>query len=188
MSIFPTTDIVSDVAEKADSRRLSAGLQRLRGLAASDIGARGAYPPSSTQEVHAGGVPSSHPGFTASLRQYDSSAVISRVMPAEKKPPAMIAAEKFEAFVLQTWLETLLPRTEGGSFGTDGSANVWRSMMAEQLGVQLARSGGVGLQKLLASHVAADDSHTPEIRTMNVINTDLRPDAETNSPTTEGMS
>jgi Rod binding domain-containing protein len=187
MSIFPTTDIVSDVAEKADARRLSAGLQRLREGAASGAAAT-PLASGAIQGAGAGVGATTRAGFAASLRQYGSSMVTSRVVNHDPKPPAMIAAEKFEAFVLQTWLETLLPKTEGGSFGTDGSANVWRSMMAEQLGMQLARSGGVGLQKILASHPVSGELHAPEMQAMNVKDGHLRPESETKMSNTAGIS
>lgn len=152
MSIFPATDIVSDVASSADSRQLALGLQRLRNLSASTDGTQ------ITSQVKPGALPENKQGlakathFDAFVKSpigvVDRSAVIHR----EAKSPGAIAAQKFEAFVLQTWLEVLLPRTEGGSFGTDGSANIWRSMMAEQLGMQLARNGVIGLQKIITAH------------------------------------
>ena len=158
-----TIDIVSDVAEKADTQRLAAGLNRLRGFAMPRGGGVISSLPSSASVGTRGAEISGRHDFVWSLRHYDSSAGASVAVRAEPKSPATLAAEKFEAFVLQTWLEALLPKTEGGSFGTDGSANVWRSMMAEQLGLQLARSGGVGLQKMIAAHPVSPGARAPAI-------------------------
>jgi flagellar protein FlgJ len=151
MSIFPATDIVSDVANSADSRQLALGLQRLRNLSVSADGAQ------ITNQSNPGALPESRQGavnpahFDAFVKSSAKVADRSAVAHGGAKSPGAIAAQKFEAFVLQTWLEVLLPRTEGGSFGTDGSANIWRSMMAEQLGMQLARNGAIGLKKIITA-------------------------------------
>jgi flagellar protein FlgJ len=151
MTIFPATDIVSDVANSADSRQLALGLQRLRNLSASTEGAQ------ITNQTSSGALPENRRGsvdatrFDAFIKSSGKVAHGSAVAHGEAKSPGAIAAQKFEAFVLQTWLEVLLPRTEGGSFGTDGSANIWRSMMAEQLGMQLARNGAIGLKKIITA-------------------------------------
>lgn len=154
MSIFPSADIVSDVANSADSRQLALGLQRLRNLSASMDGKH------ITNQSKSGDLPENKQGlinathFDAFVKSPIKGADRSAVVHGGEKASGAIAAQKFEAFVLQTWLEVLLPRTEGGSFGTDGSANIWRSMMAEQLGMQLARNGAIGLQKIITAQEA----------------------------------
>ncbi|WP_424361533.1 rod-binding protein [Methylocystis parvus] len=53
----------------------------------------------------------------------------------------------------------LLPKEESGVFGMGAAGDVWRSLMAEQLGAQLSRSGGIGVQKLI------DQSYAPSTDT-----------------------
>ena len=55
---------------------------------------------------------------------------------------ANAAAVRFEAVVLQTFVEAMLPQ-EGFGGGTAG--HMWRGQMAEALADTLARSGGIGL-------------------------------------------
>jgi peptidoglycan hydrolase FlgJ len=62
--------------------------------------------------------------------------------------------EKFEAFVLRSFVEEMLPSDENGFFGTGMAGNVWRSMLAEQIGDELAASGGVGIAAMLEKREA----------------------------------
>lgn len=130
MSIFPAVDLVTEVARAADPQRLRAATLRLNGAAQA-------------------------PGFAQSLgaaSRPPQRAAIGDSRPLENSgapSAARATATKFEAFVLQGWLEILLPRETGGSFGTGPSADVWRSMMAEQLAAEVARAGGLGLNGIL---------------------------------------
>lgn len=136
MSIFPANDIVADVARAADPQKAQAAYSRQFLLAGK--GSSGVSPASFAVEA-APRIAASH------VRSPLSDAPAPRVQ-------TLGPAQKFEAFLLQNWLETLLPKEEIGVFGADAGANVWRSMMAEQLGAQLAGAGGIGLQKLLDPH------------------------------------
>lgn len=156
MSIFPATDLISDVANSADSRRLAAGLQRLRNLSMSVADKTSISQPISTARQGGKEEVSRAIRFEAVVRLEKPPTNNIQNIQRDPKSGNAVAARKFEAFILQTWLETLLPKTEGGSFGTDGSANIWRSMMAEQLGMQLARSDVIGLQKIITTRQDGD--------------------------------
>jgi Rod binding domain-containing protein len=66
---------------------------------------------------------------------------------------------KFEAFVLQVFVETMLPQKADDLFGKGTAGGIWRSMMAEQLGNQLAQGKGIGIAKqLAAAHPPLQDS------------------------------
>lgn len=146
MAVFPTTDIVMDVAQAADPGRLDVALKRLN--AASASGAN----PTSAQDFGAtfsGVSPLSSPGAALGAMKRSVSFANASAGGAGASS-AMTAAQKFEAFVLQTFIETMLPKEGGAVFGHDAGSGVWRSMMAEQLGNQIAKAGGIGLQKVLA--------------------------------------
>lgn len=57
--------------------------------------------------------------------------------------------QKFESFVLQSFVQSMLPSDNESFYGGGTAGNIWRSMLAEQLGDQLARSGGIGIAKML---------------------------------------
>lgn len=59
------------------------------------------------------------------------------------------APRKFEAYLIQTVFEQLLPR-EGDAFGSGFAGGVWRSMMAERLANVVAAHGGFGLAAKLS--------------------------------------
>ncbi|WP_442754613.1 rod-binding protein [Methylocystis sp. JAN1] len=144
MSFFPTTDIVSDVARAADPGRVRSAMRRLEKAAT----AHNAPPPGLESAPRLAWSESSHASLT--------SDAIRRTEVGPESP-----GKKFEAFLLQTWLEMLLPKEESGVFGIGASGSFWRSLMAEQLGAQLAGAGGIGVQKLIEQdYPSKPDSRT----------------------------
>ncbi len=140
MSIFPAVDLVTDVAHAADPRKLSAAMKRLTdvsdGRATTGVQFASALRSAAAAPAprHATSAPT--PGYAASA-------------PAGTDSPASAAARKFEAYIIQSFLEIVLPKEDQGAYGHGAAGGVWRSMMAEQLGTQIAKAGGVGLQKML---------------------------------------
>jgi len=57
---------------------------------------------------------------------------------------------KFEAFVLQMFVEAMLPKDTEQVFGKGSAGNIWRSMMAEQIGNEVAKGKGIGIAQQLA--------------------------------------
>ena len=75
-----------------------------------------------------------------------------------KKPGPDEVYRKFEAFILQTFVETMLPKESEEVFGKGTAGGIWKSMLAEQLGAQLAKGKGIGIAKqLAAAHPAGAD-------------------------------
>lgn len=65
---------------------------------------------------------------------------------------------KFEAFVLQMFVESMLPKDATNVFGKGTAGTVWRSMLAEQISNEMAKGNGVGIAKQLAKSRAAMDA------------------------------
>lgn len=89
----------------------------------------------------------------------DAVAAVDRVqvasIQAEKTaatPPdkAAEAFRQFEAFVLQSCIETMLPKNAEGVFGKGTAGAVWKSMLAEKLADQISRNGGIGIAQRIA--------------------------------------
>jgi flagellar protein FlgJ len=105
--------------------------------------------------------PASAPAATVSGPAYSS--------PAGERRPQLDAYGKFEAFVLQSFLESMLPKNATAVFGKGSAGEFWRSMLAEKLGTELARSGQVGIAQRLAegaSHASqppASPNATPPV-------------------------
>lgn len=57
--------------------------------------------------------------------------------------------QKFESFVLRSFIENMLPSQNTAFFGTGTAGNIWRSMLAERIGDEMASAGGVGIARML---------------------------------------
>jgi peptidoglycan hydrolase FlgJ len=66
------------------------------------------------------------------------------------RPGAGDAFAQLEAFVLKTFIESMLPANAETAFGKGTAGEIWKSMLAEQLANEMARSGQVGLARRLA--------------------------------------
>ena len=55
------------------------------------------------------------------------------------------AAQKFEAFVLQSFIQDMMPETPESVFGGGVSGDFWKSMMSEKIAEQVAARGGLGI-------------------------------------------
>ncbi len=71
---------------------------------------------------------------------------------ASVQPRAASPYQKFEAVMLQNFVQNILPKDQN-LFGDAASADIVRTMMAEQLANQLAKSGRVGIARMIeAAH------------------------------------
>jgi len=69
------------------------------------------------------------------------------------------AYQNFEAMVLSSFVETMLPQNADATFGAGTAGEIWRSMLAQQIATQMAAAGGIGIAAQLRS------SETPGGRT-----------------------
>lgn len=148
MSIKPPSDLLLDVARAADPSTSAAAVARLSKIAAgggkSDIG---------FSEVLNGveaPLPSSVTQRTGMAMPYLHSAPIN----ANKK-----AYQGLESLLLQNLVETMLPESSD-LFGEGGAGMIWRSMLAQELGTDLAKKIDLGIQPkyLRASHGPATNN------------------------------
>lgn len=72
-------------------------------------------------------------------------------------PVKSSVGEKFESMLLHQFLETMLPRDSSAVFGEGTAGEIWRSMLAEQVGEQMAKSNAVGL----ASYLKLNEQSNP---------------------------
>ena len=139
MAVTLTTDIVADVMRAASPEKLQAAQARLRGIAAGNSAAA---------------------GFAAKLEQ----AGASRQPDARAEAAAM---EKFEAMVLGTFFEKMLPADSTAAYGEGLSGEMWKSIMAQHLGDAVAKQGGIGIaSRYLSDRYPAGERPEP-LRGMN---------------------
>lgn len=66
------------------------------------------------------------------------------------------AAQKFEAFVLQTFIQEMMPKESEAVYGSGIAGDFWKSMMSEKIAEQVAERGSVGIADYVrAGHAAA---------------------------------
>jgi peptidoglycan hydrolase FlgJ len=136
----PPSDIVLGVALAADPQKYRAAAERLRSLSAAagaelDASAWQANVAQTTQAAEADGT---SPGAL-------------HTMPGRPRQ-ARTATDAFgqlEAVVLQSFIQSMLPKNAKNVFGKGIAGDIWKSMLAEKLANEVGRSGQVGLARRL---------------------------------------
>jgi Rod binding domain-containing protein len=63
---------------------------------------------------------------------------------------------QFEAMILQKFIGSMLPQDSEELYGKGTAGEIWKGMMAEQLGAVLAEGGGIGIaDRMLADRIGA---------------------------------
>ena len=70
--------------------------------------------------------------------------------------------QKFESVVLSTFVQAMMPKEASSVYGEGLSGDMWKAQMAEKIGEQLARNGGIGIaDRLLKSYQVEDETIKP---------------------------
>jgi flagellar protein FlgJ len=153
MAISPPSDIVSEVARAADPARYQAAAQRLL------EGAAPAGAPSFDEAVRA-----------ASVRPAIGGADVYTMRNSLRNDAELTGAAKsrqahqdFEAFILQTFVESMLPKDAENTYGKGSAGSIWKSMMAEQIGAQISKAGGIGIAKHVLGDKAKASGSIPSV-------------------------
>lgn len=145
MAISPASDIVLDVVRAANPASRNAAAARLHRMA-------GAAPTQGFARVSEDIARHAPPSLPFDAARGLVHLRNSHALRAERAEPY----ERFEAFVLQTFVESMLPSGNSALFGTGTAGDVWRSWLARGLAGELAQSGGIGIGGMLAR--AAEDA------------------------------
>ena len=125
VSIDPASDVIADVIRAADPGRSAAAARRLSDLA----GQASAPKPSFDSELGRLAAPVQATAMRAGVRARAA---------ADSKSGSQTA---FEAMFLGNVLGELLPTDAGGYFGEGTAGQMWKSMLADQVARQIAKSG-----------------------------------------------
>ncbi len=123
LAISPPSDIVLDVARAAAPADVEAARARL--------------------ETHAGAAAVAFdPGVAAPARA---------AAPAAAETGSQF--KRFEAMMLQTFIQNMLPKDTESVFGKGLAGDMWKSQLAERLADVMADRGGIGIARsMLADH------------------------------------
>jgi flagellar protein FlgJ len=149
VSISPPSDILLGVAHAADPQKYRAAIDKL-------ARASGASPSEAESALQAaiGEAASSAPAKPASKAtgtdptgRIHSAFAHDAVGQAKKDPN-----RDFEAFFLQTAIQSMLPKEGKALFGTGPAGEIWKSMLAEQIARELSQSTSFGIADQIADH------------------------------------
>lgn len=88
----------------------------------------------------------------AATTDHTSSSPVAPIIPlVAHEARAVPPLEQFEGFVLRSFVESMLPSEASSYFGSGTAGAIWRSMMAEEIGNELAKGGGIGIAASIAN-------------------------------------
>ena len=150
MAINPPSDIVLGVANAADPQKLRAAAAQLAHVGAIDgaslTGADAGTLPLASRSP----APKIRPVFDPQALASSRQASKAPQGPAAKRAPDAYA--KFEAFLVQTFVESMLPTDAPNVFGSGVAGKIWKSMLAEHLANEIAKSTAFGIADKIAKH------------------------------------
>lgn len=150
MGISLPSDIVLDVARAADPAKYQAASKRLSEISGTTGGSDFASMIESPKGRSSGHMPLDPYGLRTALRNETALSVV----PRQDDP-----YQQFEAFILQSFIESMMPKDSESVFGKGTAGGIWKSMLAEQIGNQVAKAGGVGIAKhVLSARASADQA------------------------------
>ncbi len=150
MAISPPSDIVLDVARAADPMRQQVAFDRLQRMGSGVAGTQFA---AAVDEAAPG---AASPGL-AGAREKFASLVPAKLTSAPNAAQTKSAKtlQQFEAQVISTFIEQMMPEASANNFGSGTAGGVWRSMMSEQIANQVAKAGGLGIRQKVEAAIAA---------------------------------
>jgi flagellar protein FlgJ len=132
LAISPPGDIIMDVVKAADPSAVETARARLASLSNRVSGETDFSVP-------------------------QASPVAPREM-ASVSQPKPEAFAKFEAMVLQTFLQHMMPKDTTSVYGEGMAGEMWQSLLAEKLGDAMASRGGIGIaDRILKDHYKAGE-------------------------------
>jgi flagellar protein FlgJ len=168
LAISPPSDLIVDVARAADPSALLAAKDRLARMSASAQASTAAKTPEGAQRAAAGrgSANTTFASWEAHAKQAQpaspGSGIVSAAqagMPGQAKGK-LDPYKQFEAFVMQSFIQTMLPSDAADVYGTGTAGQVWRSMLAEHMANEIARSGNVGIADSIRAAAAAKTAAT----------------------------
>ncbi|SIQ55123.1 Rod binding protein [Rhizobium sp. RU20A] len=132
MAINPPSDIVMDVMRAADPAGIEEAQAKLKANRAA---------------FEANSLADSGSGFASAVTILNRDSVnAQRSVEAESQSDKVSPTyRKFEAMVLQNFIKSMMPSDDENVYGQGLAGDTWKSMMAEQIGDVVAKSGGIGI-------------------------------------------
>jgi Rod binding domain-containing protein len=156
MAVDSSPDIVLEVAKAADPARAAAAAQRLNALAA-------------TADAKASDFTETLAATASDTANAAPSAANARARLAAIADSADDKANKvktqFEAVMLNSFVSQMMPKDSESVFGQGLAGDMWKSMLADQVSRQIAKSDVLGIAKrLFSTHPLGADAKLEQPR------------------------
>lgn len=156
MAIKPSSDIVLEVLKAADPARAQAVTQRLVALGAGEPDAGDDF----IRALDAAAQPAIEGPAVAPYAGGMRDRLASLDPRATSDQKAAHVQVEFEASILKTFVDAILPKNETDVYGQGEAGDIWKSMLADQIARQIAKSGAFGISKrLFATHALPGHDH-----------------------------
>jgi peptidoglycan hydrolase FlgJ len=136
VAISPSSDLVMDVVRAADPSAMAEAQQKLQSAKAS---------------LQASRLNEKNAGFEVAMNTMNNAAAEAglgnRATNSIKTEDIPKPYRQYEGVVLQNFISSMLPKDSEAVFGKGNAGEIWKSMMAEQIGNTIAERGGVGIAK-----------------------------------------
>ena len=143
MPIDPPSDVVLEVVNAADPARAAAAAQRLNALAGAAAAQTGDFAQTLAQTAPSASAATAPIAGAADARSRLADAAFAASDKAAK------AQVDFEAVLLNGFVNEMLPKDASATFGQGLAGDMWKSMLADQVSRQIAKSGTLGIAKRL---------------------------------------
>jgi hypothetical protein len=143
MPIDPASDVVLEVVNAADPARAAAAAQRLNALAGAAAAQTGDFAQTLAKTAPSASLAAALVAGTADARSRLADATLAAGDKAAK------AQVDFEAVLLNGFVNEMLPKDASATFGQGLAGDMWKSMLADQVSRQIAKSGTLGIARRL---------------------------------------
>ncbi len=138
MAINPGSDLLNDALMAAEPQRAKSAAERLASLAVSGDSAAPAFEDALAAEPAVPQAVASKSPVTVSI---GSQATVVR------KPASPY--QQFEAAMLKSFFEAMLPSNANSVFGSGFAGEVWKSMFAQSLATSVSHTKSIGIAREL---------------------------------------
>jgi len=143
MPIDPPSDVVLEVVNAADPARAAAAAQRLNAIAGAAAAQSEDFSQTLAQTAPSASAATAPIAGAADARSRFADAAFAASDKAAK------AQVDFEAVLLNGFVKEMLPKDASATFGQGLAGDMWKSMLADQVSRQIAKSGTLGIAKRL---------------------------------------
>lgn len=159
MAISVQTDLVLDVLKAGRSEEIAAAKQKLQAMKPMEIAAAGADFAAELLENQLA---------DRKLPDGQSTDGVSGIANLREQPQMtadLAAFQKFEAVILEQFVKHMLPEDTEVIFGEGTAGEIWKGMMAQQIGATISEAGGIGI----ANHMLGSFQGPNTDRASNII-------------------